>query len=72
MGFSKAHFRRVSPPVDTAVDIQDRRFRTQALEQAQAAVKRLYPVLTAQNAAEAIAYQERRYEQTYAMLKGTK
>lgn len=60
--YSKRHYARVSPPADTPEAIQERiRFHAAAaLGIADRQAK--YPEMTAENAAEAIAYQEARIQ----------
>jgi hypothetical protein len=58
--FSARHYRLVSPAADTAEQIADRKRRARAATLAVAEREAAYPVLTAANAADAIAFQERR------------
>lgn len=62
MGFySKAHYRRVSPPSDTAADIAARKRHYRALELARADVAARFPGgITPENACEVLDYQEAR------------
>jgi hypothetical protein len=58
--YSRAHYRRVSPPADTPAEIADRAIRVRAGQLGVQDRQQRYPVLTAENADEAMAYQEAR------------
>jgi hypothetical protein len=60
--------RSVCPPRDTAQDIRDRLARMKAGEVGRAARERAFPVLTAENADAAIAFQEQAISAEYARL----
>lgn len=67
--YSAAHYRRVSPPSDTAADVDDRRRRREAGDRAVRDRERAYPDLTPATAAAAIAYQEQRVAYHLALLR---
>lgn len=63
MSFSRAHYRRVSPPADTVADLAARQRHLRALELARADVAAQYPDgINAENADAVLAYQEARIE----------
>lgn len=57
MSYSRAHYRRVSPPPDTAVEERDRLIRQIASERAIADRMERFPRLTPENADAAIDFQ---------------
>jgi hypothetical protein len=61
--YSKRHYRLVSPPADTAERQAERAKHRAAIEQAHAEMRAKYPILTAENAGEAIAFQEMRFKE---------
>lgn len=67
--YSKAHYRRVSQPVDSPAAIVDRQWRNAASEQARVARERKYPVITPENFADANKFQEDEYQRVYNELK---
>ncbi len=71
MGFySRRHYQRVSPPLDTAADIRDRKNRALASERAISERARLFPVLTLENFDQASATQDSAYERELRLLSG--
>jgi len=58
--YSKAHYARVSPPPDTAEAIAERLAYIKIRDQVRAEFAVRYPVLTAENAQEAIEWQANR------------
>lgn len=58
--YSRRHYARVSPPEDTAEQVAERIRHRAACEQALREREERFPVLTAENAREAIAWQDAR------------
>ena len=65
MAFSQKHYRLVSPPSDTTAQVQDRAQWKEAAAKGIADRERAYPILTAENGAEAIKFQEARIRYHY-------
>jgi len=61
--FSRAHYRRVSPPADTPADIAARLVRLAALQQAVREMWERFPVVTPENFDAANEFRERRYSE---------
>lgn len=59
--YSRAHYRRVSPPSDTAAEIAARKVRHAALELGRADRLARFPTITADNVDAQLAFQEERY-----------
>jgi hypothetical protein len=68
--FSRRHYRQVSPPSDTPEQVAER-IRLRAIsEQAVREREELWPELTAENVAEALAWQTQRiHDLTYGTTK---
>lgn len=69
--FSRRHYRLVSPPADTQDQIRDRLIARQAAELGMADRIARYPTLTAENADDAIRYQEDRIKHYATILRRT-
>jgi len=73
-GYSRRHYRLVSPLPDTLADIRERSIHQRACTLAIQDRERQFPVLTAENAAEAIRYQNERImfhtENLHALMSG--
>lgn len=63
MSFSRAHYRRVSPPADTAADIAARRVRLEALDIAAREMRERFPKITPENFQDANDYRESLYRE---------
>lgn len=61
MGFSRRHYRLVSPPADTPRDIRDRLIRNEAARLAGVDREREFPKVTADNVDAVLDYQEAQY-----------
>lgn len=68
--FSRRHYQRVSPPADTATAIAARRRWHEAGRRGMADREARYPIITAENAREAIAYQAERIAFHYRQFEG--
>jgi hypothetical protein len=66
VSYSREHYARVNPAPDTPATIAARRARFEASKLALIDRVERYPTLTADNADEAITYQEARYRHHYA------
>lgn len=63
--YSSRHYRSVSPAADTPADVADRLRRNEAAARARTERETRYPILNAENAQEAMDFQERRYQELY-------
>lgn len=67
MAFSRAHYRRVSPPSDTPEQVRERIIDTVARETARQERDARFPIITAENVKDALAW----FEARLAELKET-
>lgn len=67
-GYSRRHYRLVIPPPDSLAEMRERSIQQQAATLAIQDRERQFPVLTADNAAEAMRYQEERISFHVAVL----
>lgn len=65
-GYSRAHYRRVSPPADTSAEIAARRKRLEALDIAAREMRERFPKIDQYNFQDANDYRENLYRELMA------